>query len=117
MIDPAIANKVTVHLSNVTLGEMLDHVLTPLHLQYEIDGEFIQVTELAMQTRVFHLNYLISRREGAGALQVSSGTPLEMSSSRIFSREETDLWQEIALGLRQMIGFQIPQERDLEPNY
>ena len=75
MIDPAIAKKVTLHLSNVTLGEMLDHVLTPLHLQYAIDGEFIQVTELEMQTRVFHLNYLISRREGAGALQVSAGTP------------------------------------------
>ena len=114
MIDPAITKKVTLHLSNVTLGEILDHVLTPLHLQYAIDGEFIQVTELEMQTRVFHLNCLISRREGAGALQVSAGTPSGMSSSRIFSSEETDLWQEIALGLRQMIGVQVPQERDLE---
>jgi MSHA biogenesis protein MshL len=115
MIDPAIAKKVTLHLSNVTLGEMLDHVLTPLHLQYAIDGEFIQVTELEMQTRVFHLNYLISRREGAGALQVSAGTPSVMSSTRIFSSEETDLWQEISLGLRQMIGVQVPQEKILEP--
>lgn len=115
MIDPVISKKVTLHLSNVTLGEMLDHVLTPLHLQYVIDGEFIQVTELEMQTRVFHLNYLISRREGAGALQVSAGTPLEMSASRTSSSEETDLWQEISLGLRQMIGVHIPQEEFQEP--
>jgi MSHA biogenesis protein MshL len=115
MIDPVIEKKVTLHLSNVTLGEMLDHVLTPLQLQYTIDGEFIQVTELEMQTRVFHLNYLISRREGAGAIQVSAGAPSGMSSSQIFSSEESDLWQEISLGLRQMIGFQVPQEKILEP--
>lgn len=114
MIDPAIFQKVTLNLSNVTLGEMLDHVLTPLHLQYEIDDEFIQVIPLAMQTRVFHLNYLISRREGLGSLQASMGTPLRTStvpgnsSSRIFTSEETDLWKEISFGLRQMIASQIP---------
>ena len=114
VIDPAISKKVTLNLSRVTLGEMLDHVLTPLNLQYEIDGEFIQVTELAMQTRVFHLNYLLSRREGAGKLQASVRAPLRTSqvpgnsSSRIFSTEETDLWKEISLGLRQMIGVQVP---------
>jgi MSHA biogenesis protein MshL len=114
MIDPTISKKVTLNLSRVTLGEMLDHVLTPLHLQYEIEGEFIQVTPLEMQTRVFHLNYLISRRQGSGKLQASVGTPLRTSavpgnsSSQIFSSEETDLWQEIAFGLRQMIATQIP---------
>jgi MSHA biogenesis protein MshL len=115
VIDPAISKKVTLNLSRVTLGEMLDHVLTPLHLQYEIDGEFIQVMELAMQTRVFHLNYLLSKREGAGKLQASVRTPLRTStvpgnsSSRIFSTEETDLWKEISFGLRQMIGSKVPQ--------
>jgi type II secretory pathway component GspD/PulD (secretin) len=33
-----------------------------------------------------------------------------MNSSQITSREETDLWQEISFGLRQMIGVQVPQE-------
>ncbi len=113
VIDPAIAKKVTLHLSNVTLEEMLDHVLTPLHLRYETDGEFIQVTELEMQTRVFHLNYLISRREGAGKFQASAVPGL--GSSRIISSEETDLWKEISFGLRQMIGIQASPERVLEP--
>ena len=121
MIDPAISRKVTLNLSKVTLGEMLDHVLSPLHLQYEIDDEFIQVTPLKMQTRVFHLNYLISRREGSGSLQASVGAPLRTStvpgnsSSRIFSAEETDLWEEISFGLQQMIDIGIPAERALEP--
>ncbi|MCH8312428.1 MAG: hypothetical protein IID17_05535 [Nitrospinae bacterium] len=120
MIDPAISRKVTLNLNNVTLGEMLDHVLRPLHLRYEIDGEFIQVTPLEMQTRVFHLNYLITRREGSGNLQASVGAPLRTStvpgnsSSRIFSAEETDLWEEISFGLQQMIDTGIPLVRDLE---
>lgn len=118
VIDPAISKKVTLNLSRVTLQEMLDHVLTPLHLQYEIDGDFIQVTELAMQARVFHLNYLLSKREGAGKLQASVRAPLrtstvpENSSSRIFSSEETDLWKEISFGLRQMVGSKIPQSQN-----
>ncbi len=120
MIDPAISQKVTLNLSNVTLGEMLDHVLTPLHLKYVIDDEFIQVIPLSMQTRVFHLNYLISRREGAGSLQAVVRTSLEPStvpgnsSSRISSAEETDLWKEISFGLRQMIANRTPSEKVLE---
>jgi len=120
MIDPAISRKVTLNLSNVTLGEMLDHVLEPLHLQYEIDDKFIQVTLLKMQTRVFHLNYLISRREGAGNLQASAGDALRISmvpgnsSSRIFSAEETDLWKEILFGLQQMVAIGIPSEKAIE---
>jgi len=114
MIDPAISRKVTLNLSNVTLGEMLDHVLRPLHLRYEIDDEFIQVTPLKMQTRVFHLNYLISRREGSGNFQASVRTALRTSmvpgerSSRIFSTEETDVWKEISLGLQQMTASRTP---------
>jgi MSHA biogenesis protein MshL len=121
VIDPAIAKKVTLHLSNVTLGEMLDHVLTPLNLRFEIDGEFIQVTELEMQTRVFHLNYLISRRESTGNLQIPEGTSFGAiadsgnSLSRISSTEETDLWSEISFGLRQMIGVQVLKENAPTP--
>ncbi|VAX28264.1 hypothetical protein MNBD_NITROSPINAE05-1382, partial [hydrothermal vent metagenome] len=119
VIDPAIEKKVTLHLSNVTLGEMLDHVLTPLNLRFKIDGDFIQVTELEMQTRVFHLNYLISRRESTGNLQVPAGSSFGTladsgnSLSRISATEETDLWQEISFGLRQMIGVQALQENAL----
>jgi len=121
MIDPAIAATVTLNLSNVTLGEMLDHILTPLRLQYTIDGKFIQVTALEMQTRLFHLNYLISRREGAGKLQALARTPLRdsavpgNSSSRVISTEETDLWKEISFGLRQMTGLQVAAQTALKP--
>ncbi|GJL79647.1 MAG: pilus (MSHA type) biogenesis protein MshL [Nitrospinaceae bacterium] len=120
MIDPVISKKVTLNLKEVTLKEMLDHVLLPLNLRYEVDEAFIQVIPLEMQTRVFRLNYLISRRQGSGSLQASLqtgayepgtaridyGTP--GSSSQIISSEETDLWEEITLGMRQMVANESP---------
>jgi len=119
MIDPVISKKVTLNLKEVTLKEMVDHVLLPLNLRYEVDEGFIQVIPLAMQTRVFRLNYFISRRQGSGSLQASLGPgPYEVtqagvgrtsrSSSQIISVEETDLWKEISLGLQQIVS----NERD-----
>ncbi len=120
MIDPVISQKVTLNLSNVTLGEMLDNVLNPLHLQYVIDDKFIQVIPLEMQTRVFRLNYLISRREGSGYLQASVGAPLRTSAvpgnspSQVISSEETDLWKEISFGLERMVGTQASSDKGIK---
>jgi MSHA biogenesis protein MshL len=74
MIDPVISKKVTLNLKEVTLKEMLDHVLLPLNLMYEVDEKFIRVVPLEMQTRIFRLNYLISKRESLGNLQASLGS-------------------------------------------
>ena len=123
-IDPVVSKKVTVHLKEVTLREMLDNVLLPLHLRYQIAKDFIQVIPAEMQTRVFHLNYLISRRQGFGSMQVSRAAETESTaavsaytakdrapasawqgdSSLILSSEETDLWQEISSGLQQIVA-------------
>jgi MSHA biogenesis protein MshL len=117
MIDPVISKKVTLNLKEVSLKEMLDHVLLPLNLMYEVDEKFIRVIPLEMQTRIFRLNYLISKREGLGNLQASLGAGTyevpQMGvggSSQIFSSEETDLWKEIALGLQKMVANERPGE-------
>lgn len=117
MIDPAIFQKVTLNLKEVTLKEMLDHVLLPLNLMYEVDENFIRVISLEMQTRIFRLNYLISKRESLGNMQASLGfgtyeVPQKgvRGSAKIISSEETDLWQEIALGLQKMVASERPSE-------
>ena len=101
VIDPTITEKITLNLNQVTLKEMLDNVLLPLNLRYEINDGFIQVIQRELQTRVFHLNYLVSRRQGSGSLQVST-------SSQIISAEVTDLWEEISNGLRKMVSVERP---------
>lgn len=117
MIDPVISKKVTLNLKEVTLKEMLDHVLLPLNLMYEVDEKFIRVVPLEMQTRIFRLNYLISKRESLGNLQASLGSGTYearqlgvRASSQVISSEETDLWQEIALGLQKMVADERPEK-------
>ena len=128
-IDPTITQKATIDLKNVTLIEALDNILKPLHLRYEIDKGFIHVIQDQMQTRIFRLNYVLSKRSGSSNVSASSGTSgggggsstitsssttggsssggsaggQQRTSSSIVTSEETDLWREIITGLQQII--------------
>ena len=73
VFDPDIRQKVTVELKDVTLEEALDHLLKPLRLEWKREGDFIHVTRQKMETRMFKLNYIISRRQGLSNLQATSG--------------------------------------------
>lgn len=128
-IDPTITQKATIDLKNVTLIEALDNILKPLHLRYEVDKSFIHVIQDQMQTRIFRLNYVLSKRSGSSNVSASSGTSgggggsstitassttggtsgagsstgQQRTSSSIVTSEETDLWREIITGLQQII--------------
>lgn len=73
IIDPGITKKVTIDLKDVTLKEALDHMLHPLHLDWTQEGDFIHVVPQSMQTRMFKMNYIITRRQGVSNLQATSG--------------------------------------------
>ena len=120
VIDPGIDKLATVDLKNVTLTEALDILLTPLHLEYEIDDKFIRVRREKMQIRTFFLNYIISKRVGSSILKSSSGTSgtgtasaggstagqsdaNTRSTSSVESSEETDIWTELLTGLQTIV--------------
>lgn len=119
LIDPAVNQRASVDLKDVTLEEALDGLLTPLKLTYEFDGNFIRVRPLRMETRTFTLNYIISQRQGSSNLESSSGSELTgggisgggssssgntRATSSIVSQEEANIWKEIENGLEQIIG-------------
>jgi len=131
IIDPNVVDKAaTVDLKNVTLEQALENLLIPLHLEYEIEKDFIRVRKEKMQTRNFTLNYIISKRRGGSNLSSKSGggttsggssgsstssstttasTSASLgstqtgSTSTIQSSEETDLWTEIVSGLNNIV--------------
>jgi len=119
IIDPNVNQVATVDLKNVTLVEALDSLLPPLHLEYKMDEKGIRVQREQMQTRTFFLNYVISKRIGKSVLKSSSGTSgssstsggsssgssdaNKRSTSSIESSEETDIWEDILLGLRSIV--------------
>jgi len=118
LIDPSIKQKASVDLKNVPLREVLEALLTPLKLKYKIEKNYIRVTADKMETRIFHLNYIISRRQGSSNLQSSSASQISgvgisggtsgsgnaRTTSSLLSSEETDLWNEITIGLRQFLS-------------
>lgn len=121
IIHPGISETATVDLKNVTLTEALDSLLSPLRLHYEVENGFIRIAPEKMETRIFHLNYILSRREGASGLVSARGrtaiwdagaaaapgastfTGKSGFASSVRSFEETDLWREIEAGLREIV--------------
>jgi len=122
VIDPELNGKVTIDLKRVTLKEALDVILTPMGWTYRIDGKFIKISRPQMETRLFTLNYIATKRSGkrevyaststGGGLQTSAlpgqQTALSPGGVRtgytdLVSVDEVDLWKEIQKGLESFI--------------
>jgi MSHA biogenesis protein MshL len=133
VIDPDLNGKVTIDLKRVTLKEALGAILSPLGWAYAIDGKFIKVLRPQVETRLFTLNYMATKRTGkrevyaststGGGLQTSSlpgqQTTLSPGGTRtgytdVISVDEMDLWKEIQKGLESLI-FGAVQEKEAPP--
>jgi len=136
VIDPELSGKVTIDLKRVTLKEALDAILFPLGWTYHIDGKFIKISRPQMETRLFTLNYIATRRSGkrevyvststGGGLQTSTlpgqQTALSPGNARtgytdLISIDEMDLWKEIHKGLEAFIfgsveEKEVPSEKE-----
>jgi MSHA type pilus biogenesis protein MshL len=136
VIDPELNGKVTIDLKRVTLKEALDAILFPLGWTYTIDSKFIKISRPQMETRLFTLNYIATRRSGkrevyvststGGGLQTSTlpgqQTALSPGNARtsytdLISIDEMDLWKEIQKGLEAFIfgsveEKEVPSEKE-----
>jgi MSHA type pilus biogenesis protein MshL len=132
IIDPEMSGKVTIDLKRVTIKEALDAILTPLGWTYRIDGQFIKILRPQMETRLFTLNYIATKRSGKREIYVSTGGGLQTAGlpgqqttggpgartgySDLVSVDEMDLWNEIQKGLEAMIfesgEVKIPSEKE-----
>jgi len=136
VIDPELNGKVTIDLKRVTLKEALDVILTPKGWTYRIDGKFIKISRPQIETRLFTLNYIATKRSGkrevyaststGGGLQTSAlpgqQTALSPGGTRtgytdLITLDEMDLWKEIQKGLETLIfgtveEKEVPSERE-----
>ena len=136
VIDPELSGKVTIDLKRVTLEEALDAILSPMGWTYHTDGKFIKILRPQMETRLFTLNYMATKRSGkrevyvststGGGLQTSTlpgqQTALSPGNARtgytdLISIDEMDLWKEIQKGLEAFIfgsveEKEVPSEKE-----
>ena len=128
VIDPELSGKVTVDLKQVTLKEALEAILSPMGWTYRLDDKFIKIARPQMETRLFTLNYIATKRSGKREVFASSGGGLQTGSlpgqpsapspagartgySDLISVDEMDLWKEIQKGLEAII-FGTAEEKE-----
>ncbi len=109
IVDPAIEDTVTIDLKEVTMGEALQAILSPLHLEYTIRKNTIEVIRPRMATRIFALNYITATRTGETGLTVSSGGRGGEEASAgdygtVKSTSKVALWEEIRQGLNTILS-------------
>ena len=74
LITPEVSGQITVNLKDVTVREALDAIRELYGYEYRMQGNRITILPNTIQTRIFQVNYLDSRRQGASDLHVTSSS-------------------------------------------
>jgi MSHA biogenesis protein MshL len=129
LLPPEVGGTITVNLRNVTVREALDTLRDLYGYEYRIQGNRIFIQPVALQTRVFQVNYLFGQRHGKSMIDVTSSsfstaaagnaqtggaalapviaTPgtviVPQESSRVVTQLQTDFWAEVAQALKAIV--------------
>ncbi len=123
LLHPEVSGTLSVTLRGVSLREALDSLRDAYGYDYKVDGRRITVFPATMQTRIFSVNYLHTKRQGRSDVRVSAGsahtnpaqgtnggasTPAGANpmpeSSQITTSSNSDLWAETGEALRALVG-------------
>jgi MSHA biogenesis protein MshL len=132
LVHPDVTGFVTANLKDVTVREVLDTFRDLYGYEYTVQGARIMIQPITLQSRIFQVNYLSSRRRGQTDVRVSSGSissngsqvpgtpgstaPPTMGgsgggtasgtieASRIATTTDSDFWPELTVALRTIVG-------------
>ena len=104
--DPDIEGTFIGELKNVTVRQALELILPPLSLDYSVQGNFIRVFRSRLETRIFDVNYVLTRRSGQRSVSASSAVGGGGGSSRDGQRsqESGDLFAELTGGIQTLLS-------------
>ena len=101
--DPGIDETFTGELRNVTLRQALDLVLRPLDLDYRVEGAVLRVVRRPLQTRVFEVNFVTTRRIATRRMSTGSADG-GASQTEIVSIDDRDLFAELERAVRPLLS-------------
>ncbi len=126
LVSPEVSGSISVNLKDVTVMEALDTIRELYGYEYRVQGTRIFVQSLAMQSRVFKVNYLTAQRQGRSDTRVVSGsitsttagaggaavpaagaggtTTQPTSGSSVSTTNQMDFWGEISEAIKAVIG-------------
>lgn len=124
LVGPEVSGNITVNLKDVTVREALESIRELYGYEFTIMGNRIAIQPNTLQTRVFQVNYLASRRQGATELRVTSssiagsggaaipgaptaagmapaapGPTVGSLTSRVQTNSDTDFWRDLQTAL------------------
>lgn len=116
LVGPEVSGNITVNLKDVTVKEALEAIRELYGYEFTLQGKRIIIQPNTLQSRVFQVNYLASRRQGASELRVTSGAIMPgaaapaagtaaqapqaqgvtgMLTSRVQTHSEADFWRDL----------------------
>ena len=98
--DPDATGTFTGELKNVTIRQALESILTPLGLDYSVDGTMIRVFRRGPETRLFDVNYMPAERVGGSSVGSADGPSRASVSSTI----RGDVFADLTAGLRGLLS-------------
>lgn len=126
LVPPDLTGRVTVNLKNVTVLEALEAIRELYGYEFKFQGNRIVVQPNTLQTRVFQVNYLASKRQGTSELAISAGSmsttaPSSSSTSttssssssssaasapasRVQTSSEVDFWTNLETALNALLA-------------
>ena len=99
--DPAIAGSFIGELKNVTVRQALGLILTPLGLDYSVDGNIIRVFRREPTTRIFDVNYVAAERSGASTIGGDASAP---SFASVSTATRADLFSDLTRGVQTLLS-------------
>ncbi|HEX8962575.1 MAG TPA: secretin N-terminal domain-containing protein [Rhodocyclaceae bacterium] len=73
LVTPEVSGQITIRLKDVTVKEALESIRELYGYEFTIKGNRITIQPNTLQTRIFQINYLASKRRGMTSLRVTSG--------------------------------------------
>ncbi len=126
LVHPEVSGTLSLNLKNVTVFEALDAIREMYGYDYKTEGKRIFIQPLAMQTRMFKINYITGQRKGSSETRVVSGsvsdtpsssgttssgatnpgnaTSHAVETSKITTTTDSDFWGELKVSLASIVG-------------
>lgn len=84
VVSPGVSGRITLHLKNVTLPEVMQTLELVYGYAYNHIGNTWVILPNRMQTRIFHINYLDIKRKATSKTRVTSGQTTNADTAGLY---------------------------------
>jgi MSHA biogenesis protein MshL len=127
LVSPDVSGTLSITLKDTTVPEAMDTMRELFGYDFRISGNRIFVYSNAVQTRLYRINYLPGRRQGASDVRVSSSAMTQASSgtggaagsggggstagggkpndnAQVRTTSDSDFWREVQASMTALVG-------------